>query len=111
MTCKDCIHYDVCDEQKKINYKLSKFVCKRFKDKSCFVELPCKLNTIFYYLNEEDEIKRCKATCISIFNNIEEPCIKVVCIDDDIFREVVIKDVCNGIRSISWNGGVWCRTN
>jgi hypothetical protein len=48
MTCKDCLHYEACDEQKKINYKLSKSVCKRFKDKSRFIELPCRVGDVVY---------------------------------------------------------------
>ena len=48
MTCKDCIHYDVC---KCVNSKVdemysnrngTQYGCGYFKDKSRFVELPCK---------------------------------------------------------------------
>lgn len=50
MTCKDCLHYEACDEQKKINHKLSKSVCKHFKHKSHFVELPCRVGETVYYI-------------------------------------------------------------
>ena len=45
MTCKDCIHYDVCEE-KDTQYTGLPFSiandkpCKFFKDKSRFIELP-----------------------------------------------------------------------
>lgn len=34
--CRDCIHYEVCE------YK-GDMLCDYFKDKSLFVELPCKV--------------------------------------------------------------------
>lgn len=43
MTCKKCIHYDVCGE--------SIFTCGQFKDKSKFIELPCKVGDEIYVLN------------------------------------------------------------
>lgn len=46
MTCKDCIHYEVC------GYGLVKpedAVCDSFKDKSRFVELPCKVGDRVYF--------------------------------------------------------------
>ena len=47
MTCKDCVHYDVCN---RIGNKiLNGFeVCNQFKDKSRFVELPCKVGDTVY---------------------------------------------------------------
>lgn len=38
VTCKDCVHYDVCN---RILNRLE--VCDQFKDKTRFVELPCKV--------------------------------------------------------------------
>lgn len=40
MTCKDCIHYDVCYWFK--NYGTDEYCvdCRKFKDKSRIVELP-----------------------------------------------------------------------
>lgn len=48
MTCEDCIHYDVCKED---NLALAGHtlvestaeVCDNFKDKSKYIELPCKV--------------------------------------------------------------------
>lgn len=72
MTCKNCVHYDVCN---RIGNKiLNGFeVCDQFKDKTRFVELPCKINERLYYANKTlDEV--CEATVIRIdINYIEEP--------------------------------------
>ena len=40
MTCKDCIHYNVCGLNE---YKDFNEICSFFKDKSRIVELPCKI--------------------------------------------------------------------
>lgn len=54
MTCKDCAHYEVCNDSADISiciHKIDKKVetaCKHFKDKSKFIELPCKAgDTVF----------------------------------------------------------------
>lgn len=45
MTCKDCIHYRVCNDC------FDEFSpCKDFKDKSRIVELPCKVGDAVYYI-------------------------------------------------------------
>lgn len=42
MTCKNCIHYDVCCElMAQLQWRPE--LCKSFKDKSLIVELPCKV--------------------------------------------------------------------
>ena len=46
--CENCIHYEVCDKQKITNHTISKSVCKHYKDKSLFVELPCKVGDTVY---------------------------------------------------------------
>lgn len=48
MTCKDCIHNEVCygthiDDSP---------TCCDFKDKSRFVELPCKVGTYVYFITD-----------------------------------------------------------
>jgi hypothetical protein len=45
--CKDCIHFVVCDE---VPTK-SADDCDFFKDRSRFVELPCKVGDTVYYFN------------------------------------------------------------
>ena len=50
-SCKDCVHYDVCYE---LTYHepdgeiAGREGCKHFKDKSRFVELPCKVGDWLY---------------------------------------------------------------
>lgn len=50
MTCRDCIHYDVCgmcgneDDIKAMTF------CRYFKDKSRIIELPCKIGDTLYYV-------------------------------------------------------------
>lgn len=53
MTCKDCIHYDVCIQN--IDTQTEGLtVCKYFKDKSRFIELPCKVGDIVYRIEYVD---------------------------------------------------------
>lgn len=53
MTCKDCIHYNICaingiDVE---NTTLKKeLCCGEFKDKSRFIELPCKVGDVVYVI-------------------------------------------------------------
>ena len=58
MTCKDCIHYDLCRSFSRIQLgwhgnsvhyvENMEEICKDFKDRSRFVELPCKVgDTLF----------------------------------------------------------------
>lgn len=64
MTCKDCIHYDVCDcyhtasdtgrfAYQNFSYKDRHDVeesCDNFKDKSRVLDLPCKVGSdVFLY--------------------------------------------------------------
>ena len=44
MTCKDCIHYEVC-----CKYMVTpNHLCKDYKDKSKYIELPCKVGDMVY---------------------------------------------------------------
>lgn len=57
-TCKDCIHYDVCEyeypdfvhEKEDKNADMEK-ECIQFKEKSLFVELPCKVGDTVYLVD------------------------------------------------------------
>lgn len=60
MTCKDCIHYDICESHKNelfhafgvTSYSMNPESCKDFKDHSRFIELPCKVgDTVFVIIN------------------------------------------------------------
>lgn len=57
MTCQDCVHYEVCDYRvKKMRikgYELranEDFICSYFKDKSKFIELPCKVGDTVWFI-------------------------------------------------------------
>lgn len=57
-SCKECIHFDRCKGLYKFD-RLQKAVskgCPYFKDRSRFVELPCKLGDTVYYFNSAGEI-------------------------------------------------------
>lgn len=47
MTCKDCVHYEACLDWYR-GFKARPAKCEHFKDKSKFIELPCKVgDTVF----------------------------------------------------------------
>ena len=58
MTCKDCIHYDLCRSCSRIQLgwhgnsvhyvENIEEICKDFKDRARFVELPCKVGDTVY---------------------------------------------------------------
>ena len=60
-SCKDCVHVEVCCEKNlhvavgmniipRFKYKRIEQECKNFKDRSRFVELPCKVgDTVYIY--------------------------------------------------------------
>jgi len=56
-TCKDCIHWKACkalqhtwEKIEGTHYPLIAEKCKIFKDRSKFIELPCKLgDKVFYF--------------------------------------------------------------
>lgn len=62
MTCKDCIHYDLCVAIAfTINHVINheneaEKMCRHFKDKSKFNELPCKVGDTIYYMHRDREI-------------------------------------------------------
>ena len=49
MTCRDCIHYEACLSVY-MDLKGHNFPCPQFKDRSRFVELPCKLGDTVYFV-------------------------------------------------------------
>ena len=51
MTCKDCIHYDVCKRiQFPSMYGLTGDGCDHFKNKANIIELPCKAGDVVYVI-------------------------------------------------------------
>ena len=52
MTCKDCIHYDVCvivEHRTDDEDYYTEYGCKDFKNKSKIIELPYKVGDDVYY--------------------------------------------------------------
>lgn len=59
-TCKDCIHYDVCSLEEGeilIGAKKNGF-CGKHKDKSRFIELPCKVGDTVYKIVNDKRVKK-----------------------------------------------------
>ena len=56
MTCKDCVHYDICEMLRPIEWCTGK-TCLGFKNKANFVELPCKVGDMIYLPWEFDGVK------------------------------------------------------
>ena len=59
MTCKDCAHYEVCKIEPKLvgfnaNGKIRE--CDHFKDKSKFIELPCKVTARNEWISVKDRL-------------------------------------------------------
>ena len=49
-TCADCIHYDLClPNSQAYGFKMK--VCVKFKDKSRFIELPCAVGDVVYFID------------------------------------------------------------
>ena len=62
MTCKDCVHYEVCKEQDAMlgENKIDEIVgvenhCEFFKPKSRFVELPCEVGQTVWIIDEVED--------------------------------------------------------
>jgi hypothetical protein len=57
-SCKDCVHYEVCQEEVEVHHDNPKDLevdgieehCRFFKLKSRFVELPCEVGSKIYML-------------------------------------------------------------
>lgn len=51
-TCKDCLHYEVCQFHIDEETKLTVNECEHFKDLSKIVELPCKVGDVVYAVSK-----------------------------------------------------------
>ena len=47
MTCKDCLYYEVCCDEYELAHAEN---CNNFKDKSKYIELPCKVGDRVYVI-------------------------------------------------------------
>lgn len=50
MTCKDCVHYEVCEVHEKYN-GIKANLCGLFKNKADFVEVPCRCKDCDHFNN------------------------------------------------------------
>ena len=59
-TCKECVHNNICNIKQRYNHPkyalqhIEKY-CEHFKDRSRFVELPCKVGNRLYVLFPENK--------------------------------------------------------
>ena len=103
MTCKDCIHYDLCRSFSRIQLgwhgnsvhyvENIEEICKDFKDRSRFVELPCKVgDTVYAYWD------------------MDNPCSNYLhVIEDFIIDLVILVDRKNSV--IGFRAGRTCEQN
>lgn len=69
MTCKDCIHYDVCSWFGNIFTEEMADECLRFDDKSRFVELPCNNNDTVYVVYDDGRISKEEVNHFTIYED------------------------------------------
>lgn len=68
MTCKDCIHGNICKNEQYFDWS---YDCRDFKDKSKFIELPCKIGEKTYKI---DAISCVECKCDDILECITRGC-------------------------------------
>ncbi len=53
MTCKDCVHYEVCEygENRSKGLYCMGEKCRQYKPKSRFMELPCEVGQTVYFID------------------------------------------------------------
>lgn len=71
MTCKDCIHYEVCCDEYELAHAEN---CNNFKDKSKYIELPCKVGETLYVFNKANKPQKMI---------LEAPDIRCHCAEED----------------------------
>lgn len=74
MTCKDCLHYDVCQYRCGRGVLPTGYQCKDFTDRSEWMHLLCKVNTVVYVIlynweSYKDYIAKYQITSITITQN------------------------------------------
>ena len=71
--CVNCIHYDACKKISDVHglaFGSSPF-CDHYKDKSLFVELPCKVGDTVYCI-EHKIIRECIVTMVKSINDTNQ---------------------------------------
>ena len=63
MLCEECVHYEICDEHKKLPPWLNADDCKKFKNKNQYIEIPCEIGRYLYKVVNDKRVKhpwKCK---------------------------------------------------
>lgn len=71
MTCKDCIHQEVCGKRRQFTFAVVDERCKTFTEVSRVVELPCKIGDTVYAIVNPHTRHSSIATvpfCVSLFD-------------------------------------------
>ena len=69
--CNECLHNPICqmwrdqEDQDASSYQLSG--CRHFKDRSRFVELPCKIGDDIWWINAETATVECEKNGVAGF--------------------------------------------
>lgn len=59
MTCKDCVHYEVClPNSQAFGFKMK--TCSKFKSKADFVKIPCKCKECEHFNNYNPDRTYCE---------------------------------------------------
>ena len=70
MTCKDCIHYELClPNSEAYGFKMKP--CGKFKPKSRYIELPCAVGDTVYWWNKGGNLTEAEVTRNCITAKIE----------------------------------------
>lgn len=73
MTCKDCIHNDVCEALEMNGLaKVHPKQCGYFTDKSRYVKLPCKIGDTVYIIDNRDMLDIDPSVCSVVEDEIYE---------------------------------------
>ena len=61
MTCKDCVHFDVCSPYTAPNESYPEVGgCEAFKNKADFVEIPCRCKDCDHFINYNPDRTYCE---------------------------------------------------
>ena len=87
-TCKDCLHYEVCKAIENELDMIPPSQCGCFKDKSRYIELPCKVGDTAYIdlSDKRDYYDECKVTHIEFSSDWTEPLFTLICYEKADYR-------------------------
>ena len=93
-TCKDCIHYEVCEPYTSPNesFPEKKGGCPLFKDKARFIELPCAVGDTVYvpwHWVGTQGIATVEVEEVKVYDNVNKRCMFFIDMqsDDEDFNQ------------------------